>query len=418
MKAEITFNFNGIKTIILGKENEKMKDICNKYATKAQLDSNNLYFLYNGDNINLDSTFNETVNCSDKEINKMNILVYEKTKTEEKTSDKILVKSKEIICPKCGENCLINMKDFKISLFDFKNNHKISNISINQFDNTQNIDEEKIICEICKENNKNNSYNKRFYRCLNCSKNLCTLCNSKHDSTHNIIDYNKRHYICSNHNDSFISFCTSCNSNLCISCQSNHDMKHKITNYVDILPKKEEIKEELNKFKNQINRLKEEINNINNIFNEIVESLDKYYKINEEILNNYEIQNRNYQLLKNINAIKDNLKISDIDYFLNTKDINNKIKVLLNIYNKIKNKTIDIFQKDNMIGRNYRDNDKKNDASKPLDNLSEKEISYFNQISNLRTKYGMKFTDDEIDKSIEEAKAKKRMYTYPDSEKN
>lgn len=76
----------------------------------------------------------------------------------------IIVKSKEIICPVCDENCKINIKDFKVNLYGCKNNHKIENLLLEEFNNTQFINESKIICDICIKMNKNKAYNGEFYK--------------------------------------------------------------------------------------------------------------------------------------------------------------------------------------------------------------------------------------------------------------
>ena len=39
-----------------------------------------------------------------------------------------IAKSKDIICPKCGEVCLINFNNYKIKLYECKNNHETNNI--------------------------------------------------------------------------------------------------------------------------------------------------------------------------------------------------------------------------------------------------------------------------------------------------
>ena len=48
----------------------------------------------------------------------------------------------------------MKIKDYKISLFECKNGHKIDNLSFDEFEKTQNIDLSKIICNICKKNPK------------------------------------------------------------------------------------------------------------------------------------------------------------------------------------------------------------------------------------------------------------------------
>ena len=71
----------------------------------------------------------------------MNILVYDNITTIEKEK---IIKSKDIICPKCGELCLIDLNDYNIVLNNCKNQHE-NKITLNEFDNTQNINENKII---------------------------------------------------------------------------------------------------------------------------------------------------------------------------------------------------------------------------------------------------------------------------------
>jgi hypothetical protein len=72
--------------------------------------------------------------------------------------------------------------------------HKFT--SINDFENTQNINEAKIICQNCNEVNKSTSHDNIFFICNECKKNLCQLCRLKHDKTHNIIDYDEKFFIC------------------------------------------------------------------------------------------------------------------------------------------------------------------------------------------------------------------------------
>ena len=100
-----------------------------------------LFFIYNGNKINDNSILNEIINEEDKRRNIMNILV-----NEDDNPIKIenIIKSKEIICPKCNENILIKIDNYKINLFNCKNNHNIDNILLNEYEN--NIDISKIIC--------------------------------------------------------------------------------------------------------------------------------------------------------------------------------------------------------------------------------------------------------------------------------
>jgi len=80
-----------------------MKDICSKFASKSQFDMKNLYFIYGSNILNLELAYNELINEIDKDRNSMSILVYENNNKTIRNDGTI--KSKDIICPKCGEKC-------------------------------------------------------------------------------------------------------------------------------------------------------------------------------------------------------------------------------------------------------------------------------------------------------------------------
>ena len=63
----------------------------------------------------------------------MNIIVYN---NDEDMNKKKEIISKDIICPDCKENILINIKDFKINLSRCKNNHNINDIILNKYEET------------------------------------------------------------------------------------------------------------------------------------------------------------------------------------------------------------------------------------------------------------------------------------------
>ena len=188
--AEVEFIFGGENINILCKKNEKMKDICDKFINKSQINKNSIYYLYNGDKINEQLTFDKIVN--DKNINKIKILVY---LINEELNMNNITKSKNIICPECKENIRIKIEDYKIKLYECKNNHIIDNIILEEYEKTQNIDISKIKCDICKEKNKGNTRDNLFYRCIKCKINICPLCKLKHKKSHNIINYELKDYI-------------------------------------------------------------------------------------------------------------------------------------------------------------------------------------------------------------------------------
>ena len=186
MEEEVIFNFGRNKIIIQCNKNEKMKDIIDKFLKKEKIKNYKLLYLYNGNKINNEKTFNEQVSDLDKNRHKMNIIV---DKYDDNKNKRNQIISKDIICNECKENSLMNFDNFKINIYGCKNNHKTNNILLNEFENTQKIDINKIICNICNKNNKSITKNNEFYICNTCNKNICPLCKLKHNKDHIIINY-------------------------------------------------------------------------------------------------------------------------------------------------------------------------------------------------------------------------------------
>ena len=123
--AEVEFNFNEKKEIIQCKEYEIMKNICQNFIKKIDENQNDIYFSYNGiagNKFDENLIFEQTINSEDKKSNRMSILV-STNENEEEVKD--IIKSKDIICPICGESIRIDIKDYKITLFECKNKHRI-----------------------------------------------------------------------------------------------------------------------------------------------------------------------------------------------------------------------------------------------------------------------------------------------------
>ena len=230
--AEVHFIYNSNTIVIKCNLNEKMIEICKRFLTIINKKIDDLYFIYEGQTLN-NNSLELSYNKISKQLSKIIILVND-LKEEDKNK---IIKSKEIICPKCKECIRININNYKIKLYNCKNRHCIDNISFKEFDNTQNIDISKIICDECKKNNKCDSNNNLFYRCNDCKRNLCILCKSKHNKLHNIIDYDTHNYICEFHNEKYISYCNNCYMNICQLCEKNH-LNHD-TEYYKLIPDKD-----------------------------------------------------------------------------------------------------------------------------------------------------------------------------------
>jgi len=228
-----------------------MKDIIDKFLIKIKSKKNNLYYLYNGSKINFELTFNEQANDLDKNRKQMNILVNKNDET--KIINKEII-SKDIICPICKENILINFDNFKINFYDCKNNHKISK-TLNEFEETQKMNLNNIVCNECNINNKGNTHKNEFYICNTCNKNICPLCKSNHNKNHNIINYEDKNCRCHNHEDEkFIKYCKTCKIDICMICEEEHE-GHEFLEHGKILIKNNALKNSMKDLKNVNNKI-------------------------------------------------------------------------------------------------------------------------------------------------------------------
>ena len=95
-KAKTIFIFNGANLTIQCTTNDKMRDICQNFSTKINKVMNSFIFLYGGNLVNLELSFNSQERKIDRENKEMRILVYN-------NEDEIF------ICPKCGEIIKLNI---------------------------------------------------------------------------------------------------------------------------------------------------------------------------------------------------------------------------------------------------------------------------------------------------------------------
>ena len=106
----IIFTYNNKNTIIQCKDEDNIKEIFERFCTKAGLDINSVYFLYDGNSLNNNLSVSQVACKRDKLTKSMNILVNESDQIDNNPS---IIESKEVICPKCKEICLLNIIDYK-----------------------------------------------------------------------------------------------------------------------------------------------------------------------------------------------------------------------------------------------------------------------------------------------------------------
>ena len=376
---QVEFKYEGRNIDIYSHVNDRVKEICQKFGIKVKKDIKNMQFLYDGKNLYLNQSISEIINNNDKKRKIMSIIAIDPEDKNSNNNNKNIVKAEHIICPLCKDSAMINFDNFKVKISNCKNMH-ISYLLFNEFEDSQKIDESEIICNDCKGTNKSITYQNKMYICATCKMNLCPLCKEKHDKNHNIINYEQKYYICELHSRLYNSFCNSCKKDICVLCESEHD-KHDIISYSKILPKKDKLNISKNMLNNSLRELNDKILSIENTLNNIKGNLMIYYEIIENLINNYNNNNINYKILKNlydfgqfdqqdihkqINKIKHDLsdflsKISLIHIQMNTK---NEIKSTYLNNNIINN---------SMINNNNIPNQSNNNRPKSI---------YINDISN------------------------------------
>ena len=363
--VEIEFNFNQAITIIQAKLDDPFQDVINKFMQKSLLEPGSVNFLANGKVINPNESVESHMSNLNKQNKKMKIFVT-MVVNDDQNKGQVIVKSKDIICPQCQEPCRITIEKYKIKLYECINGHNTKNITFGDYDRTQKINESQIICDNCKFKNKGNCPGDEFYKCLNCKLNLCLLCKPNHDPRHNIIKYDQRNFICQIHNEPLIKYCVQCRKNICFACEG-HD-NHECEDYIK--PNIEEKKKILNELKINIDEINKTIKEVIDNLNGFMLYINKFYEINNNILENYNIKKRNFQVLKNLNEINNNNEIIKIIKNINSNnDIKNKISNILDIYNDMNKDKMNIMtiiyninnqNKIKIFGEDFMKNNKKN----------------------------------------------------------
>ena len=382
----IEFIFEGEKIDIQYNGDEKLKDIFQEFSRMIDRNLNSLFFLYNGKKFDNEELIIEELLFGIDDINKtIVILVNEKNDDNDKSNDKkpSFIKSKNIMCPKCGEFAKIKVDSYKLIFYECKNGHSIDNIKLDclkkyEFQKTQNIDISRIICAQCKTN-KSQAYKNIFYRCNICKYNLCPICINEHDKAHKIINYDEKDYICEDHNEKYNSYCENCNKNLCLNCKNNHKY-HKIKDFDEILKNHNILKDNNKLIENEkelrimINKIKEIWENILNVFCKTMNNLENFYNFYKEVINNYDGKNIRYEIYNNIINLKNSSIIEDINCIINENHLDIQFSKILNMhYNMIKDNI-------NEITLNYKVN------------KSDKKIKIFSQF----------FVDNNMDNCIME----------------
>ena len=325
--VDIEFDLNQTKLIIQASLDDPFQKAIVSYLDKSKLESGSIYFLANGRQVNPKEPVK---NYMGKQTNKkLQVLVY-MSEEDNKEKDQVIIKSGDIICPTCKEPCRMTIENYRIKLFGCITGHVTEDIKITDFAETQKVNISKIVCDKCKIKNRGNCPKNDFYKCLSCQQNLCLLCKPSHNSSHNVIRYSQKNYICPKHNEALINYCKKCKKNICFSCveHKNHESVF-LGNLMPDMEQKKKILKEIKSMKDTINIKIQEI--IEQLLG-FIEVINHYYDINNDILNNFDIKNRNYQNLENLNIIDNNniiyKKLKEINKNPNIKDIIDLYKII------------------------------------------------------------------------------------------
>ena len=339
--AQLIFRFNSEDIIHNYQQNETISSILQSFCHKVGIKRDNFAFLCNGTILNEQSSIQSlTPNLNNQII----ILV-----TDIQTlnpSEPVMRKSNYIICPQCKESIILSVKDYKVSLYQCKNGHRIDNILLSKFYETQNEDISKILCDKCKCS-KARAFENKMFICVKCKYNLCIMCAQTHDRTHNLINYDQKNYICEEHGEFFHSYCYSCDKNLCTSCENIH-RQHATESFGSMIKDKNILFEENEKLRKYIEELNKIIFDIINKLNKVRENLGIYYEIHKNIISNNN-KLRNYEVLFNINEFNNNTIKKDLENIIKDNNMSNQFNNLMNMYQKMETDQIKSETKDKIF---------------------------------------------------------------------
>ena len=325
----IIFRYLSNDVLIPAIETETISIVLDRFCQKVIKEKKNLCFLNNGSILN-EQLLITSIRPNDE--NKIIILVNDINTNS--TGGPYFKKSENIICPQCKESIIISVKGYKIFLSQCKNGHKYDNLLLSQFNELQTEDISQILCGICKKS-KSQTFENKMSFCFDCKINICNLCISIHDNNHNIIEYEKKNYICENDGEHFTSYCQTCKKNLCVSCENDHG-QHEVIPFSKLMKNKNELIKQNTNLKKDVDNFKKIINDITKKLNKARDNIDIYFDINKMLINSTKRTYRNYEELVSINEINNNNTIqTDINSIINENNINNQIKGIMEMYKKM-----------------------------------------------------------------------------------
>ena len=161
--VDIEFDYLQDKITMKFNLTDDFNSVFDKYYQKANIEPNSVVFMAHAMTIPKDKKIIDIMDTSEKLTNKIYISVFPLYLN----NNQVFEQSKEIICPKCSEQCIIKIKDYLVELYCYKCNHSTF-MRLDEFKDSQKLDLAKIKCEICNVKNMGNSFDHVFFYCQNC----------------------------------------------------------------------------------------------------------------------------------------------------------------------------------------------------------------------------------------------------------
>ena len=241
----------------------------------------------------------------------------------------------DILCPYCLTTSIIENDGIKLNIINCENFHRISNITYDRFEEVDTFPNAKCgACSVYKS--QYDTPGVKFYNC-SCGIYLCPECYTRHKN-HIKIELENKNYHCLIHDKNFKSYCLDCNKNLCESCSDSHPKEHEVLLYFALKPKEDYIRNLNQEVEKQKKVLDEFIKNLEKLFddikNEIKTYVNDYILIEKTLLNRYNKNSVNFQIIQNIRNKKifyENTIFKSLNDF-NGIDKSNMLDSLKNIY--------------------------------------------------------------------------------------
>ena len=299
-KVEIIYKNS--QTVIQFHEDDKIKNILKEFEQEKNIDINKLLFKYNEKEINIELKYSEIVDQEGKSNNLISLLAFDKNeeefKKEEKEETDNINKSIFPKCSECGENILLEYDKNKLLLYGCKNGHNSRYLDFDEY--------EKI------KNTKKIGIDENIY------------------------------YKCNLHNEKYNYYCKTCKENICNICKNNHNNVHEIICFETIMPNIEEYKKNIEELKTTIDKF---YDSLTSKINQVKQNIEYHYKINKDLIYNFDINKLNYEGIQNIQYI--NKSSINIIEKLNDYNQNNILKIINQIDNFYNNYITIIYKKNN-----------------------------------------------------------------------